>query len=386
LNLVELVTGIDGATAIPDAVWYCPSLTPTDVKLYKVLLDFGGTSSRTTKEGFPIISVSQMTLAEIVGVSVRTLQGCLGRLKSVKLIRVEGNKGFRHNNEIILTGEFFGVKSVKEGRLYVVEKQIKRVPVKRVPIKIDKAPSYTEKLRELGGFTYTEKAVVAISRHYDMLVSRFNHTSGYRSLPRKDPQQHKNWKQFLKLYNLCKEKGWDVNLYLDAQFDRAKKWWKDSKIKYPMPNMLCSEKSIVYFERFLEDRQQKYEHDVTGKNTLKGQKTVSMKQKLIEDVVRSAQYLSMYIREDDDPNGRAEDKAVRLFHSWESYSAAYLYSIPWFREYLKELEKVQPDNKRVREVLETFAMIDRSSKLKELIRKAVEMAEKQFGIPGNIAI
>lgn len=385
MNLVELITGTESATAIPDAVWDCPKLTPTDVKVYKVILDFSRTA-RTTREGLPIITVSQLTLSERVGVSVKTLQTCLERLKSVKLIQVKGNKGFRQNNDIILTGEFFGLKSVREGRLYVVEKQIKRVPIKRVPIKIDKAPTYEEKLRELGGFTYTEKAVVAVSRHYEMLVSRFNHSSGYRSLPRKDPQTHKNWKSFLKLYNLCRDSGWDVNLYLDAQFDRAKKWWKDSNIKYPMPNMLCSDKSKAYFQRFLEDREQMYGQDVTGKNTLKGQKTISMKQKLIEDVVRSAEYLAMYIREDEDLKGRAEDKAVRLFHAWESYSAAYLYSVPWFREYLKETEKAQPGNKRVKEVLVEFAMIDRSKAMKELINKAVVMAEKQFGIPHNIAI
>jgi hypothetical protein len=326
-----------------------------------------------------------MTLAEMVGVSIRTIQGCIDRLKTVKLIQVE-NKGFRRNNNITLLGEFFGIKSVDDGRLCVVDKPIKRVPIKRVPIKLDKTPSYEEKLRELGGFTFTEKAIVSVSRHYEMLVSRFNHTSGYRSLPRKNPQQHKNWKPFLKLYNLCNEKGWDINLYLDAQFDRAKKWWKDSKIKFPLPSMLCSEKSQKYFVSYLEDRQEKYQHDVTGKNVLKGQRTVSMKQKLIEDVVQSAKYLSMYIRDDDDAAEREKDKALRLFHSWEGYSSAYLYSVPWFREYLKELEKAQPENKRVKETLEAFHMIDRSKKLKELIDKTVEMAERQFGIPGNMAI
>ncbi|MNW28278.1 hypothetical protein D3C74_51000 [compost metagenome] len=393
MNLVEMIAGVaKDAVVIPESVWDCPDLTPTDVKLYKVLLSYGKRvygleHGKTTRHGYPIITVSQKQLSLKVGVSIKTLTSCLKRLKDVRLIKIDDNNGFKRNNNIILTGEFFGISSVptETGRLFVVEKPIVRKSVKRKAIKIGKTDYYTEKLRELGGFTYSEKSVVAISKHYEMLVSKFNYTTGYRSLPKKNPQSHKNWKAFNKLYDLCMSKGWDSSLYLDAQFDRAKKWWKDSRMKFPLPNMLCSAKAQEYFERFLEDRKEKYGQDVAGKEKLKGQKTESLRSRVIQDVVRSAEYLSLYIHGDDDKE-RAESKAVRLFHSWEGYSSAYLYSVPWFREYLNELVQSQPDNKRIQEVVSEFQMLDRSRTLQELVSKAVKMAENEFEIPHNIAL
>ncbi len=399
MNLIEQIFK-KGGTVIPDEVWDCEELTPTDVKLYKILLDYGKlvytlAHGKFTKDNYPIITVSQETLSIKVRTSIKTIQTCLKRLTDVKLIKVDRYNGYKRNNNIVLTGEFYGIQPKKKEKeepqepkkeLSVVEKKVKRVSVKRVPIKFPKTLALEAKLRELGGHTYSEKAIFAISRHYDMLAREFNHLAGYRSLPKKEQQEHKNWKQFVKIHDLCKSRAWDVNLYLDAQFERAKKYWKNNKIKYPLPNMLCSEKSKLYFERYLEDRREKYAQDVGNKQTEKGRKTVTIKQKLIQDVVRSAEYLSMYIREDMDEQGREEDKAVRIYHAWESYSPAYLWSIDWFREFIADLSTVQPDNPKVQEILAEFDLINRSKSLQEVVVKAVSMSEKQFKIPKNIAI
>lgn len=387
MNLVEQISNLCGGICVPDSVWYNPMLTPTDVKLYKVLLDYGKLvyeldNGQITPSGLPVITVSQETLAEKVGVSVRTVQTCLERLKNEKLIKIDSQRGYKRNNHIVLSGEFYGI-TTEQRRLCVLEKEIKRKSVKRVPIKLTN--TYEDKLRQLGGFTYSEKAIVVISKHYNMLVSRFNHLTGFNSLPKTNPQKHKNWKQFEKLFNLCREKGWDSNLYLEAQFDRARKYWKNSKIKYPLPNMLCSDKSQEFFVRFLKDREEKYAQDVTRKNIGKATKTQTVKQKAIKDIVTSIEYLSMYVREGEE-RARAEDKAVRIYHSWETYSPAYLWSVPWFREFAKEMELAQPENVKLQELLNEWAMIDRSKSLQEVILKTVKMAEKSFNIPQNIAI
>lgn len=399
LNLIEKIKQFSGnSVSIPDCVWFCEDLKPTDIKLYKVLLDYGKLAyelehGKITEEGFPIVSVSQDTLASKVGVSDRTIQTCLKRLEKVGLVKVESNRGYKKNNLIILVDSFYEIHASKtsgeDGRrgLRIVEKEIKRVPIKRVPIKIDKKKiSYMEKLRELGGMTYTEKAILSISRHYDMLASRFNHLSGYRSLSKRNPQSHKNWKFFERVFYLCRERGWDANLYLEAQFDRARKYWKNNKIKFPLPNMLASEKAIAYFEKFLKDRQEKYQYDLKYKELMRGQKTKTVKQRLIEDIIRTAEYLSMYVREDGDGREREEDKAIRIYHSWESYSPAYLWTIPWFHEFIKELEIAEPDNEKVKEVLAEFEMINRNKKLQEVIKKTVEVVEREYNLPKNIAL
>lgn len=391
MNLLDRIAGVCGdSVCVPDSVWYCPQLTPTDVKLYKVLLDYAKLilnreDGKKTAEGYPVINVSQKTLAEKVAVSVKTIQGCIQRLLSVKLIRVDGNRGYKRNNHIILTDEFYGVPAEKqnaenqERRLQPVEQEIQRKAVKRKAIKFPRTLLYALKLQELGAVIYSEKAIIELARHYDMLASQFNHLSGYRSLAKKNPKDHKNWKHFEKLNRICMERGWDAKIYVEAQFDRARKYWKHSKFKFPLPSMLNSEKAVQYFERYLEDRKEKYAYDVNGKERLAARKTINMRQKLIRDVINSAELLKMYAR---DP----ESKALRIFHAWEAYSPAYLWSIPWFREYLKELAVVQPDHPKLEKYLAEMAMIDRSPALQEVVKKAVKMAEEAFGLPENLAI
>jgi DNA-binding transcriptional regulator GbsR (MarR family) len=340
VNFVESVNEMcSGAVCVPDSVWFHPQLTATDVKLYKVLLDYAqkvlaNPKGKVTLSGRPIITVSQLTLAEKVGVSLRTVQTCLGRLKTVKLIEIN-HKGIKRNNFIILSDEFYqGQKQTtvkEERRLKIVEKPkaIKRTPIKRVPIKIvtvavpSNIEKYREKLKELGVVSYSEKAVTDLSKHYDMLASQFNHISGYRSLSRTNPQEHKNWKYFERLTNLCREHSWDAKVYLEAQFDRARKYWKNSKFKFPLPKMLCSEKAQEYFVDYLKDREEKYAQDVNGKERIAGRKTITMRQKLIQDVIYSAKGIALYAKD-------SRAKALRVFDAWEAYSPAYLWSIPCF--------------------------------------------------------
>lgn len=392
LNLIEKITTIANDTVvIPDSVWFCEELKPTDIKLYKILLDYGKLiyeleDGKTTLDDYPIITVSQLTLAEKVGVSDKTIQTSLKRLKKVGLIKIDDNRGYKRNNHIILIGDFFGVTPENielDRRLEKME--IKRVPIKRVPIIIPKAVNYSEKLRELGGVTYTEKAILAIAKHYEMLASRFNHIGGYRSLSKRNPQEHKNWKYFEKLFYLCKENGWDANLYLEAQFDRARKYWKNNRIKYPLPKMINSENAQKYFVKFLEDRKEKYSQEARHIN-LGSRKTKSMRALLIEEIIETAKYLKMYINEDGETRAKQEDKAIRLYHSWESYSPAYLWTVPWFHEFIRELEISNPESKKIRETIKIFEMLDHSKKLQEVVRKTVEVVEREFDLPSNIAL
>src|SRR5690606_18544754 len=114
-NLIEKIAEkAEGCVVVPDEVWNCDELKPVDIKLYKVLLDYGKLvysleHGKTTLDGYPIIDVSQLTLAEKVGVSDRTIQTSLKRLQEVKLIRIDNYRGYKRNNHIILTGEFYGI-------------------------------------------------------------------------------------------------------------------------------------------------------------------------------------------------------------------------------------------------------------------------------------
>lgn len=381
-----------GSVVVPDKVWECESLKPTDIKLYKVILDYsklimGRKDGKFDKNGTPIIDVSQKTLAEKVGVSDRTIQTCLNRLKDVGLIIINNLQGYKNNNKYKLSEEFFTGK--KEKGLRVVEKTTKPKK-KKEEVTIKKVAKnnsvYAKKLEELGGHIYSDRRIIEISKHYNMLASNANNYTGYNSLPKKNPQKHKNWIAFQKLDDLCTENGWDVKLYLEAQFDRADKYWKNSRMKYPLPNMLRSVKAQEYYVRWIKDREEKYKHDVSRHHKVVAKRTVSVRRKVIQEIVQSVELVSMYIRSNATEQEREEDKALRIYHNWEGYSAAYLYSIDWFREFIYELDDSNDNKKRIDYVKEQFAMFDKSKSLQEVIRRTVEQAEERYEVPENLAI
>jgi len=413
LNLVEKICSF-GSMAIPDEVWYHPELKPTDIKLYKVLMDygkliFGFSNGKKTSDGEPIIDVSQQTLGEKVGVSDKTIQKCLARLKKVKLIDIDDLRGFKRNNLITLIGEFFGIKrepkqeasdfvkkaeqkrkevlegqkqpKEKKGLLTVEKLPVVRKSIKRVPIKIPFNMLMEMKLREMGGYTSAEKRVIEIAEHYDMLVSKHANRSFHRSLPKEDKTEGKHWKSFMKLYDLCKEKGWDPKLFLEVQFTKAKRHWK--KVRYPFPNMLCSENAQKSFERHQLEYKEKYKNERFGAE--KAQETISLDKRIIKEIMHTASFLPMYTHGDTDRD-RQEAKAIRIFDAWEECSPFYLWSIPWFDRLLKEQAEMYPDNKKIKETQELFAMINKSKRIQKVILAAVEVVERKYDIPKNIDI
>ncbi len=433
MNIIERICEIGRDTVvIPDSVWNHPDLKPTDIKLYKVLLDFGkkvfDTDGKTDGYYNPIIDIAQAILAEKVGVTVKTLHSCLVRLKNVGLVTIEDYRGFKRNNLITIVGEFFGIlpkekKSIDKSdtvqkasdKLYEVkeERRNKRAEINKAITKAperqnkpdddkkeeetgdsmennsqslqenDKLKEYEAKLRELGGFTQREKAIIGVAKHYEMLVCKHTKKPAHRSLSKKNPMGHKNWKLYEKFLNLCEERGWDANLFLECQFDVAKKYWTNGR--YPYVNMLCSEKAQQSFEWFLRDRREMYAKEAKKVNT-GATKTKSMKKILMEEIVYSAKFLPMYIDQDGDEQRRKEDKAMWIYNSWESFAPAYLWSIPWFRKFIKELQEAQPEDKKIASVVATFEMINKSKRLQEVVMKTVEAVEKQLDIPGNLDI
>jgi hypothetical protein len=111
-----------------------------------------------------------------------------------------------------------------------------------------------------------------------------------------------------------------------------------------------------------------------------------MKVLLIEEIIETAKYLKMYINEDNDQQGRQEDKAIRLYHAWESYAPAYLWTVPWFHEFIRELELNNPESEKIKNVIAVFDMINRSKKLQEVVKKTVEVVEREYELPKNIAL
>ena len=77
-------------------------------------------------------------------------------------------------------------------------------------------------------------------KHYEMLARRVLHKTNYHIVSWSNPKEHKNWKFFEYLVELCFLKEWSPRSYIEAQFERL-----NGKVVYV--NTLCCDKAIIYY-------------------------------------------------------------------------------------------------------------------------------------------
>jgi hypothetical protein len=257
---------------------------------------------------------------------------------------------------------------------------VRRRPIKvnRKPIKLPQHLKMQIKLWEVMEET-REDDIYELSKHYDMLVMEVTHRAGHNSLSLKNPTEHKNWVHFERVYEICRMKGWDPKLYIEAQFERAKTWnW--SQMKYPQPNALYSEKALRFFTNYLSSIKQKYEHDTRKEEKERGRETKLLRTKIVDDIVASVETLSKYI-ERTKHEDKAQYKALRIFQSWAELSPYYLWSVPWFHEVLNELDGALVEKYRAE-----FDTIRKSPMIQRIIRETVPQVEQFYNVPGNIQL
>ncbi|BAK52978.1 hypothetical protein F373_gp166 [Bacillus phage SP-10] len=399
MNLVERIEDFGKDTVVvPDSVWECEDLLPIDIKVYKIILAYSklalSLGGKLTKKGQPIVNVSQKTLAERVRTTVKTLQSSLERLVSVGLIEVQRFRTVNKNNNIMLIGDFYGIDTenpgieTKEERpVKIADKSVKPKLLGDDEVTVTKRfdpEKYKNKLRSIGGKTREEQEIIEIAKHYDMLARKVLKTSGYRSLSIKEPQKHKNWPKFEKYRAFCIEKDFDALVFLDVQFERATNHWKGSKFKFPLPHMLCSSGAEKYFVNWVKEQEEKYGKDVRKSKKLKAKKTESLKTQVIRGIVQTCEKMSRHFENVKGKQEREETKVLKITEYWMSYSSAYLYSVPWFRDYLEELLGESNPHPRLLEVKDDFSLYDKNKRIQTVISKTVDMSEKEFGIPANL--
>lgn len=90
--------------------------------------------------------------------------------------------------------------------------------------------------------------------YYEKCVMFYDNRLSYSALNNKIfPKSSKYWNSLFKAYSLCKENGWDYKQFLECQFESSKFWEHRKTIRYPMPNMLYTERAIVAFYSYLNN-------------------------------------------------------------------------------------------------------------------------------------
>jgi hypothetical protein len=252
-----------------------------------------------------------------------------------------------------------------------------RTPVKRKSIKLPMDVKSYLKLQEMQLLTKDDD-ILNVSKHYDMLARKALGKSGYSSLYiNKDPRKHTNWKYFEYVYELCKIKEWDVNLYLEAQF----KYYKQIGKVMPYPNMICSDNAIRGYARFLMDIREKHRRDIGKAKRERGKETQTIREEVIEGVIHSVETLDTYIRANTTYTDKAEYKAMRIYQAWQELSPYYLWSIPWFHSIIGGMT-----GSIAEKYIAVFEVITKSPTIQSIISETVSEVERSYNIPHNLQL
>lgn len=270
----------------------------------------------------------------------------------------------------------------KETKIVRKAIKVKRTPIMTLPESI-RLQSAQQKLKLLQNIrTPYENKVLGVCEYYEYKCRQAIHSTGFKALG-KDFRNHKNWKFFVRIYNMCQENNWDFRIYVDAQFDRVKYWQR--KQLYPYANQFTSEGAIKYYHNYVKDYKER--HSVTGEIVVKTEKAKSVSQQVIDDIVKDCDGIAEYIKKakkrrvnkDLTPE---QIKILYLSDHWMGLSVSYLSSIPWFLSYLEQF----PEETFLVDLKQEIQSIKKSSKLFNLTVDIVNRVEKQMGIPETMCL
>lgn len=123
--------------------------------------------------------------------------------------------------------------------------------------------------------------------YYENLICSVTNSVQYQLLDNiRNKKLSRLWKPIWKTFMLCKEHEWDWKIYLDAQFESFKNWNK-SNLKFPMPNMLYSERALNAYDNYIYHNETAYRNEgwettVQAKNT--GKFADEVRKKLETDI------------------------------------------------------------------------------------------------------
>jgi hypothetical protein len=263
---------------------------------------------------------------------------------------------------------------------------IKRVPiinpenVKRVPIIMgasEKAKlKYEQKLKELEGVkSVNTKVILDIIKYYEYKSRQVMNTTGFKVVSTNNPEKHRNWNYFVKLFQLCSENNWDYRIYLDSQFDRASFW---SHTIRPFPNQLYGTGAQEYYKNYVKRHKEEHEYDGIK---LKGHNAKSVRQEIIETIIKDCEFISINLKRKPKTNPPEVNKTDVLFDNWSSLSPYYLSSCDWLLELFEEYTKEGEENYQIQEINKKLDMIKKSKSIQETIKTTISEIEKHYELP-----
>lgn len=216
--------------------------------------------------------------------------------------------------------------------------------------------SKLDRLKNLRLTKFTEQELDCINNfvpYYENLICSATGSISYKLLTSQYQKKSRHWKSLWKIYSLCIENGWDYKVYLDSQFESFSNWAASDNYKWPLPNMLWSERALKAFEAYIYRNETSYQNEgidikVKPKSVGTFQQEVEKKiQFALEIISTDLAYWSkhpMSLFDSVPPKNLAKvQKAKSIADHWVSdLPVEYLASIPEFLEFVGDKENYVP--------------------------------------------
>lgn len=288
---------------------------------------------------------------------------------------------------------------LEDGYAIAVDKSIQRTAIEanRTAISAHRVPNIALQRKErskrmmkkifqerdrLFVLTEKEQEIMGLVHYYEYKCRVVTGKAGWRSLGN-NFREHKNWKYFTRIFDMCEKNHWNYKIYIDAQFDRVRFWTHDNCKGYPYPNQFFSEGAIRYFHRYQRDYQQR--HSVDGSAVrMKTAKVVSYQDEVINAVIKDCDHFVQFLK--IAPKQRKyqgltleQMKFGYIIDHVASLSQYYWASLPWAVPYLRRFSTPW-----VVELTTLVAQIQSSRSMVNTINQIVDEVENQLGIPHTI--
>ena len=229
--------------------------------------------------------------------------------------------------------------------------------------------------------TRKEQEVMELVHYYEYKCRVVTGKSGWRCLSN-NFREHRNWKQFVRLYDMCVENDWDYKIYIDAQFDRVRYWTHKNCKGYPYPNQFFSEGAVKYYHKYLKDYKER--HSVDGTAKVKVSKVQSYKADVIDAIIKDCDHFVQFLK--IAPKQRRYQGLTReqmkfgyIIDHVASLSQYYWASLPWAVSYLRRFTTPW-----VVELTTLVSQIQKSQSMVDTINMIVREVENQMGVPPTV--
>lgn len=251
----------------------------------------------------------------------------------------------------------------------------RRNPIKRTPVKFDSETKNILILQNIERET-REEDIWNIILHYEMMVRQTLKIPYYKAISRSNIEKHKNYLHFEYIYEICRLKDWDYRLYIESQFDRAKKYWKT--VKVPQPSMMYSVKAMKYFMDYLGNIQVFYRKDINLEKRKRGKNTLSVYDEIYEGIDTTLRELQEHLHFIPQEL-KAQQKVLYIYDNWEMLSPYFLWTVTWFPSLLEELS-----GKPAEDCITLFRNISRSDSIEVFIITTMEELTKKYNTPPDV--